>query len=556
MGRRLRPILLTALFGAGAFLHGWLTVTDTSTEDEHVHMYAGMLLLQSGRSTINLEHPPLAKLMGAASLRLARPTPPRRVELWDANLLGYAVAEFAYYNRVPLRRMLIWSRLPFLLLTLGLAAMICAAAWRFGYEAAVVAVALTLLAPLLLAVGHLVHTDLAVTFFVTAAWLVGMRWLEHGSVRAALASGALFGLALLTKYSALIFLAAFLLIALLTKGRRRHAVSVAVTTLAVVWLGMLLAHWAADAEYLAPLARAAGPSRSLLENAVLEPLGIYAAGFQTFLLRGALAVNYFAGDFSTDGWWVYFPVAFALKTPLGVLLLIAVALAARFRRLDRDELRLLAPVAAYFAASLFSTYNIGVRHLLPIYPFLYLFAARTLAPASAPRRLRWACGALVAFAAFESMMAFPHPMGFFNYLAGPRETATFILSDSNVDWGQDNGRLRRLLEKRRWLPAQAMLMGGSLPELEIGPGLSRIDPFSEPGPGIYAISRTLFVELTQFAALPPTHPMRQRLADQPRFGAPYGVFLLRMAERGRLVATVGNSVDVWEVGSEVENPQG
>lgn len=542
------------LFAAGAFLHAWLTFTDTSTEDEHVHMYAGILLLQSGRSTINLEHPPLGKLIGAASLRLANPAPPRPVELWDANLLGYAVAEFAYRNRVPLPRMLIWSRLPFLLLTLGLAAMICAAAARFGYAAAFAAAALVLLAPLLLAVGHLVHTDLAVTFFVTAAWLTGMRWLEQGNVRAAIASGALFGLAMLTKYSALIFIGVFVLIALLTKGRRRHAITLALVSLAVVWLGMQLAHRTAAAEYLAPLARAAGPSRPLLENAVLRPLGIYVAGFQTFLARGDLAVNYFAGDFSTRGWWQYFPVAFALKTPLGLLLLLAVSLAVRLRRFDREDLLLLAPAAAYFAVSLFSTYNIGVRHLLPIYPFLYLFAGRT-AETSAPRRLRLSCAVLILVAGLESLAVFPHEMGFFNFLAGPRDTATFILSDSNVDWGQDNGRLKRLLEKRGWLPAQAMLMGGSLPEMEIGPGLTRIDPFSEPGPGIYAISRTLFVELTQFAALPPNHPVRQRLADQPRYGAPYGVFLLRMAERGRLMATIGNSVDVWEVGSGPTNPQ-
>jgi hypothetical protein len=546
VGRLLRPILLTALFGAGAFLHLWLAFTDTSTEDEHVHMYSGMVLLENGRSTVNLEHPPLAKLIGAASLSLARPSPPQRVELWDANLLGYAVADFAYRNAVPLQKMLIWSRLPFVLLTLGLAGMICVAAWRLGYVAAMVATTLTLLAPLLLAVGHLVHSDLPVTFFVTAAWLLGMRLLERGSNRAAIFTGALFGLALLTKYSALIFLAAFLVIALLTKGRRRHVVTVVVTTLAVVWLGMQLAHRAADADYLEPLAKVAGASRPLLENVVLRPLGIYAAGFQTFLLRGELAVNYFAGDFSTDGWWYYFPVAFTLKTPLGVLLLIAAAVATRIRHLDRGEVMLLAPVILYFTVSFFSTYNIGVRHLLPIYPFLYLFAARSLAAARAPKRLRWAAAGLAAFASLEALVVYPHEMGFFNYLAGPRETATFILSDSNVDWGQDNGRLRRLLEKRRWLP-QVMLMGGSIPELEIGPGLTRIDPFSEPARGVYAISRTLFVELTQFAALPPTHPVRRRLADQPRYAAPYGVFLLRMAERGRLVATVGNSVDVWEV---------
>jgi hypothetical protein len=138
-------------------------------------------------------------------------------------------------------------------------------------------------------------------------------------------------------------------------------------------------------------------------------------------------------------------------------------------------------------------------------------------------------------------------MGFFNVIAGSRDTAVWVLSDSNVDWGQDNGRLGSFLRRTSTPSAQVLLMGGALPEYEVNAPVRRIAPDEEPGPGTYAVSRALFTELTQFASLPLNDPVRQKLSVQPRFGDPYGLYLLRIAERGRRIDRIGNSIDIYRV---------
>jgi dolichyl-phosphate-mannose-protein mannosyltransferase len=553
-GRHVRKLLFLFIFGAGSFLHAWLTFTDTSTEDEHVHIYTGALLLDYGRTTINLEHPPLGKVLGAGLLSLTSPARPDVVELWNAQQLGYAVAKFAYGNRVPIRSMLTATRIPFLLLTIGLGLVVWSFASRWGTWAAALAASLTMFSPLLLAVGHLVHTDLLVTFFVVAGWLAGIRWIESEKPGWAIVAGTLFGLALLSKFSAAVFVLGFAITGLILGRRKLRVLLLLAVAGCVLWIGMAVSYRAVDAEYVAQLVGTTGRTNVLLETPGLRPLGMYLLGVETFLSRGGMAVNYFAGNFSSHGWWFYFPIAFILKTPFGVLLLIVLALATRVRRLDRLDVLLLVPVVSYVAVSLFSQYNIGVRHLLPIYPFLHLFVARALGSDEAPATLtayrsplRLAVAALVLLALGEVLITFPHPMGFFNVIAGSRDTAVWVLSDSNVDWGQDNGRLGEFLRDTRVPSAQVLLMGGSLPEYEVGARVRRIVPYDEPVPGTYAVSRALFTELTQFASLPINDPVRQKLSSQPRFGDPYGLYLLRMSQRGKRTDRIGNSIDIYRV---------
>src|SRR5258708_27181432 len=82
---------------------------------------------------------------------------------------------------------------------------------------------------------------------------------------------------------------------------------------------------------------------------------------------------YLMGMHSTTGWWYYFPVAFAVKTPVATLLAIGlalgIALSARARP-SRLQWMLAAPILAYLPLCLSTNINTGARHLLPLYPFL------------------------------------------------------------------------------------------------------------------------------------------------------------------------------------------
>jgi hypothetical protein len=155
-----------------------------------------------------------------------------------------------------------------------------------------------------------------------------------------------------------------------------------------------------------------------------------------------------------------------VKSSLGFLAATALALggAAAFR-LGRDAALWLLPAAVLFIASAGSSYNIGVRHLLPAYPFLALGAAAVLArlAAAGPRRAAVAAvllSALPLSAAAETLRIHPYELSYFNPLAGGPEGGRKILTDSNVDWGLDLRRLAVELRRRGVKDPTVVYFGG------------------------------------------------------------------------------------------------
>jgi hypothetical protein len=161
--------------------------------------------------------------------------------------------------------------------------------------------------------------------------------------------------------------------------------------------------------------------------------------------------SFLLGQYSADGWWYYFPVAFLVKTPLGSLVLIAAALI--FYRAGtplrgRNALFLLVPVAFIFLALTRVRINIGVRHILTVYPILFVLASRL---ATIQFRRAWVGLALLglplAATAYSSLRVAPHDLAYFNELAGGPVGGRRYLSDSNLDWGQDLQGLKTYLER-------------------------------------------------------------------------------------------------------------
>jgi hypothetical protein len=165
---------------------------------------------------------------------------------------------------------------------------------------------------------------------------------------------------------------------------------------------------------------------------------------------------YLLGKRSMFGWWYYYPVVFAVKTPTAVLLLVAGCLglaawrlARGFRSITVAALKKLpfhwvalgTPMAVYGALLLTSRVNLGVRYLLPVYPFLYILLA-----AIVMRKPRvWPIVALAAIQLFEVARIYPDYLAFFNTVSGGPGNGPRYLVDSNIDWGQDLKKLRRYL---------------------------------------------------------------------------------------------------------------
>jgi hypothetical protein len=165
--------------------------------------------------------------------------------------------------------------------------------------------------------------------------------------------------------------------------------------------------------------------------------------YQSALVRP----SYLLGEVSMTGWWYYFPLAMAFKTPLATMALaiVAVIVAIRLRLGAGDPAKqwallcLLVPAAIYFLMTLRTNLNIGLRHVLPVYPLLYVVIAWAIAEGwrRGVRFIRPATVALSVLLAAETLMAWPDYIAFFNLAAGGPRGGIRLLGDSSLDWGQD-----------------------------------------------------------------------------------------------------------------------
>jgi 4-amino-4-deoxy-L-arabinose transferase-like glycosyltransferase len=166
--------------------------------------------------------------------------------------------------------------------------------------------------------------------------------------------------------------------------------------------------------------------------------------------------SYLLGNYTVRGSPAYFPVAFAVKTPLATLAALAAALLLLATkggraRLAGEKAFLLVPAAVVAFAAVGSNLNIGHRHLLPVYPFLFVLAGCVpgeVARLAGRRLAALATSILLAGLALETGSARPWFLPFFNRLAGGAEGGVRILSDSNLDWGQALPALRRWMRER------------------------------------------------------------------------------------------------------------
>ena len=175
----------------------------------------------------------------------------------------------------------------------------------------------------------------------------------------------------------------------------------------------------------------------------------YAQGLILSQVKVQRRSAYLAGEFSRTGWWYYFPVAFLVKTPLTILFLLFCGLALLVKQRARwkgTTAFLVLPPAIFLGVALTAHLNIGLRHILPIYPFAFLIAGVTLDEI----RAKWRGILLlvpVALAAIELATVYPHCLAFFNRLVGGPANGHLVLLDSNLDWGQDLKPLKQWIDE-------------------------------------------------------------------------------------------------------------
>jgi len=463
----LAVVVLLALQAAQAL---YIVHRESLTWDEDDHMFAGYRMWKDGDYGLNPEHPPLVKLLATL--------PVLHESLWVPPLQGRDFKTEAYldgrdwlaHNDGGSQRLVFRMRASTELLAIALSLMIFLAAreW-FGEIAGLVALTLLVFDPNILAHSALVTTDVGVSLFFLASIYAFYRYVTRPTALRLLLAGVAVGLLLATKHSGILIVPMLLLllayeIIVTPKTKRAHTALRLAAALAVMAIISTLVLWSFYGFRYA--ARPAGLQLSTSLHDYAAPLGHFESGAVLAVARlrllpesylmGLVDVKRMAEFYPTfifgkvyaHGQWWYFPAVFLIKTTLGLLALVALAvfavLSGRLAK-HRELTYILLPALVYLAIAMASGMNIGARHLLPMYVLLMIFAAAgVVALARSSRSWTLVCTVLVAAHVISSLTVFPNQMAYANEAWGGPKNVHNLLSDANVDWAQ------QLLQVKQW----------------------------------------------------------------------------------------------------------
>ena len=425
----------------------------SQTYDEPAQIGKGMEWLDKGEYTVYIEHPPLARVMVAIGPYLAGTRSTGNPgQYGEGNAILHTGG--AYFRNLALARSGI---LPFFIL-----ASVVVWMWAkrdFGLQVAFLSTAFFTTLPSILAHSGVATTDMPVTATFILALFALRLWLEQPDFRRSLFLSVAVAMSILSKFSALVFLpVAGGCIALVhwyktpkSTGFLGYPVERWLRAIAAATLVSFIVIWGTYRFSIGKVDTLPG-----FLSEIQIPAREFTLGIQSVMehnREGHLA--YLLGEVSENGWWYYFPIAIAVKTPLpflGFLLTGFYAIARRGAVLRRDA-QVLMPLLislGVLGVAMTSNINIGLRYVLPVYPFFaiiagygayFLWFSLPYNPTG-----RFLTIGLVGWYLVTTFAAHPDYLPYFNELAGDHPED--ILVDSDLDWGQDIQRLSEALKDK------------------------------------------------------------------------------------------------------------
>ncbi len=475
--RRFLIVLMLAYFTVNALIAAW---THTPTVDEFVQVPMGLYHLRTGKFDLDRRNPPLIKMMTATPVWLSGArlnTDPQ----WRGNGEGWWMwifgTRFMRDNEANYFSLFFLARLVVILL--GLAGGLCLYAWArqwYGAGAALGTLLLYATCPNLLGHASLATLDIGVTVLVFGGFFVLHQFSQSLRKKWAVLSGILFGAALASKFTALFFLPLVpLLLAIERRPQNRKA-----------WLA-----WAGSLGWITLSAWLVVNAAYFFHGFPLPSEFMDGIKLKTLDRVRAESPAFFLGLWSNSGWWCYYPIAFLLKSTIPFLLLISAGI---FGFLDRKKNAMfmawiawivLPPLWLFYLLFAHFKIDFGIRYLLPALPFLMLVAGNGIRTLLGSRRMEVVLLVLLSWQLLTSLLHAPDHLAYFNESVGGPDRARRLLLDSNLDWGQDLGRLKPYMDEHGIGRIRLGYFGHTDPKLY---GISYDFPPPTPEPGIYAIS--------------------------------------------------------------------
>ena len=480
-------LVLMALLSGGAALHESVTI------DEVAHIGAGVSYLQKLDMRMNLEHPPLAKMIAAVPLVLRGAHADYSHVSWTFSGKGAQefLGEWVFGHWLIMRwndpiSTVMWARAPMLLLTLLLGLVI----YLFGSQlggtwGGLLCLSAYVSMPAFLTFGPLVVTDVVITlFWVLAVWQLPEMW-RSPSRGTVVRFGLTLAGAFLSKFSSGLLFFVFIAVVLSLRCRpvpeqpseklerrkwRRRS-----------WWNMLKATaWAALFVYVFYLVFSWGQPTdsfdliphfppSLLLRRLLMPVLLYLGGLFLFAISAGSRPTYILGHSYSHGVWFYFPTLFVLKSPLAflLLLLLAIGVAVLWKRRSAGQASALPPgtelnwralwvsLVVFVAVCMMNRLDLSIRH------FLIAIAQLILLLAPLPRMLQslrdanwrgartgiWATAGLGFASLATAILAYPNYMPFLNSFAMGRP-GYLLVNDSNIDWNHALPEAEKFVQQR------------------------------------------------------------------------------------------------------------
>ncbi|MFC1625339.1 ArnT family glycosyltransferase [Patescibacteria group bacterium] len=493
---------------------------DSATMDELAHIPSGYSYLSQKDFRLNPEHPPLIKDLSALPLLFLNLNFPLNVPAWTTDINGQwdMGRIFLYESGNDADKMLRFSRFPIMLLALLFG-------WLFfkwtrglyGEKVAFLALFFFAFSPTFLAHSRYVTTDIAAAFGFFIGIAAFLNFLFRGTRKSLIIAGIAFGIAQLLKFSLVILAPLYLVLGVLWIFLNNYEnfspssraswkkfikekfaiigkiILIGLIGIAIIWPVYLFHVW----NY--PVERQVADTTFILNSFGIRPLvdltiwlsgmpvlramGQYILGILMVIQRASGGnTTYFMGEISAAGWSTYFPILYFLKEHLAFHILTFLALIFGIRNIIktreknlknifgwmRENFALTASfifIIIYWTQAITSPLNIGVRHVLPTFPFIYLLVSRQTIrwikdySVDTPRTIfeniknlyhqyiKPAKRGLFIFILLlwiflSSIINFPHYVSYYNELAGRTPNGYKIATDSNYDWGQDLKRLK------------------------------------------------------------------------------------------------------------------